>query len=417
MWWKHEKGTIEEDLKPFRDDGDASELTMFVVEHKCDVEIYCEPKPETVGSTFMDRVREKRKGKPADASDDEPSDESVRDVHFDYSMEERMKGFDEEMDDMATGVAAEHINQSVLYASSETVKQMFIIDEIGKQHVIEDDYMIDELDNGVDDDNCDERPFVIRFNEKDKLSKDYVFKVEMEFCSLKQFKDVILEHNVLNGMDMKFEKNDSNRCKVVCKDKKKCNYTILCSRVLTSTTFSIRTLYAKHKCGRKFFNKSAKTEWVAKFIVDGMKNNTKMKLNEVVADVRLRYATEIPEYSAFRARQIARQIVEGDPSKQFSLLWSYGAELRWASAGNTFKVNTTTLAPGLKSRFERCYICFDGTKKALTKACRPFIDLDGCHLNHKYAGILVIAVGRDPNDQYLPIAFGGVESETKDSWS
>ena len=26
-------------------------------------------------------------------------------------------------------------------------------------------------------------------------------------------------------------------------------------------------------------------------------------------------------------------------------------------------------------------------------------------------------VGRDPNDQYFPLAFGVVETETKDSWS
>jgi hypothetical protein len=28
----------------------------------------------------------------------------------------------------------------------------------------------------------------------------------------------------------------------------------------------------------------------------------------------------------------------------------------------------------------------------------------------------LIAVGRDPNDQYFPLAFGVVETETKESW-
>ncbi|XP_058781151.1 uncharacterized protein LOC131655272 [Vicia villosa] len=423
MWWKPENGSFEEDMLPFRDDSDAAELVMFVVGNNCDAEIFCELQPEEGGSTFMDRIREKGKGKAENEnnSEDESSDESVRDVHFDDSEEERMKGFAEEMDDVVNGNSAEHINQengeANPGAASQQVNKISITEEMGKQHVIEDEYMTDELDSGAEDDSSDERTCVIRFNEEDKLSKDYVFKVGMEFRSLRQFKDAILEHNVLNGRDVKFEKNDSNRCRVVCKDKKKCNYTVLCSRVLTSTTFRIKTLFAKHKCGRKFFNKSAKAEWVAKVIVDGLKNNTKMKLNEVVADIRQRYSTEIPGCRAFRARQIARQIVEGDSSKQFSMLWSYGAELRRASAGNTFKINTTSFAPGLKPRFERCYISFDGTKKALTKACRPFIGLDGCHLKHKYGGILFIAVGRDPNDQYLPVAFAVVESETKDSWS
>lgn len=62
-------------------------------------------------------------------------------------------------------------------------------------------------------------------------------------------------------------------------------------------------------------------------------------------------------------------------------------------------------------------MCFDGTKKALTKACIPSIGLNGCHLKHKYCGILQFDVGRDPNDQYFPIAFVVVETETKLSWS
>lgn len=93
------------------------------------------------------------------------------------------------------------------------------------------------------------------------------------------------EERVDKSSEARFEKNDANRCMMVCKDKKTCNYIVLCSVVLTTTTFRIKTLFDKHKCGIKLFNKSAKAEWVANVIVDGLKNNTKMKLNEVVADV------------------------------------------------------------------------------------------------------------------------------------
>ena len=36
------------------------------------------------------------------------------------------------------------------------------------------------------------------------------------------------------------------------------------------------------------------------------------------------------------------------------------------------------------------------------------------HLKIKYGGQLLIDVGRDPNDQYFPLAFGVVETETKE---
>ncbi|KAI5415880.1 hypothetical protein KIW84_041062 [Lathyrus oleraceus] len=107
-----------------------------------------------------------------------------------------------------------------------------------------------------------------------------------------------------------------------------------------------------------------------------------MRLNEVVADVRLRFAIEITGCMAFKARQLARQVVEGDLSKQCTLLWSYGTELRKASPGNTFKLNIGRTCPGLEPHFERCYMCFDGTEKALTLECRPFIWLYGCHLKN-----------------------------------
>lgn len=86
-------------------------------------------------------------------------------------------------------------------------------------------------------------------------------------------------------------------------------------------------MFHKHKFGRKFYNKNSNVDWVARIIFDKLKNNTNMKLNEVVPYVRLRFATKIIGCMAFKARQLARKDVEGDSTKQYSLLWSYGAEM------------------------------------------------------------------------------------------
>jgi hypothetical protein len=201
------------------------------------------------------------------------------------------------------------------------------------------------------------------------------------------------------------------------KKEEECNYLLLCSRVGTTTTFRVKTSKGKHDCGKRFNSKSAKSAWVATVIVDRLKNNPKMKLNEIVAEVRTRFSIDIPTGRAFKARQIARRIMEGDASKQYSLLWSYSAELRRVSPGNTCKLEIDRPGPGLQPRFGRYYVCFEGCKTTIKNACRPFIGLDGCHLKNQYGGILLIAVGRGPNDQYLPLAFAVVETESKDSWS
>ncbi|RYQ92556.1 hypothetical protein Ahy_B09g098785 [Arachis hypogaea] len=48
---------------------------------------------------------------------------------------------------------------------------------------------------------------------------------------------------------------------------------------------------------------------------------------------------------------------------------------------------------------------------------RKFIGLDGCFLKTPQGGQLLTAIGWNPNDQMLPIAYAVVESETKDTWT
>jgi len=66
--------------------------------------------------------------------------------------------------------------------------------------------------------------------------------------------------------------------------------------------------------------------------------------------------------------------------------------------------------------FRRFYACLKACKDSFT-SCRPFIGLDGCFLKGKYGWELLTAIGRDGNEQILPIAYAVVEVENKDSWS
>jgi hypothetical protein len=49
-------------------------------------------------------------------------------------------------------------------------------------------------------------------------------------------------------------------------------------------------------------------------------------------------------------------------------------------------------------------------------SCRPLICLNGCHIKTKAEGILLTAVGIDPNGCIYPIAMAVIEVECKDSW-
>jgi len=61
-------------------------------------------------------------------------------------------------------------------------------------------------------------------------------------------------------------------------------------------------------------------------------------------------------------------------------------------------------------------MCLEGCQKGFINGCRPLIGVDGCHLKNSYGGQLLVAIGRDPNDQYLPLASVVVENECKETW-
>jgi hypothetical protein len=90
----------------------------------------------------------------------------------------------------------------------------------GKAPMVEavDDYFSEELDSS-DPDDSDHEPWP-RYEKfrKEQLNKDYEFRLGMEFNSLKEFKDAIREWNVLNGHEISFEKNESYRVRIVCKE-------------------------------------------------------------------------------------------------------------------------------------------------------------------------------------------------------
>ena len=281
-------------------------------------------------------------------------------------------------------------------------------------HVIDDAYSSDELYSGVESDSDGENIPKYTKYKMDLMCKEFEFKIGMEFSSLEQFKEAIMEHSVLNGKEVKFQKNDAVRCRVVCKNK--CGFLVLVSKCGGTHTFRVKTLVPQHTCGRVFDNKNANSKWVAKVMVDKLRNNSKVTIRDIIGEIRGSYSTRITKWRALRAKQIASGIVEGEATKQYSLLWSYSAELRRANEGNTCKIQLERLAQNLQPRFGRFYMCLDGCKRGFLASCRPFIGVDGCHLKTQYGGQLLVAVGRDPNDQYFPLAFAVVETECKDSW-
>jgi len=276
-------------------------------------------------------------------------------------------------------------------------------------------YVSEELgssDPDVSDD--DQGPRYEKFVMAD-LHKKYKFKVGLEFKSLAEFKETITKWNVLNGYEIKFVKNDKIRVRVVCNGK--CGFLALVSQVGDKHTFRMKRWYGDHTCARTMENRSANSKWVSKAVFAKMSTSDKdLSLKSIVTDMRSTHAVAIPMSRAWRVKISAKEMIKGDTDKQYNLLWRYSAELRRVNGGNNYKTNVKKIGPQLQRRFSSFYFCLDGIKRGFKTTCMCFIAVDGCHLKTKYGGTLLIVVGRDPNDQCFPLAFGVCEIETKESW-
>ena len=278
------------------------------------------------------------------------------------------------------------------------------------------DYVSDELGSSDPDDSDTEKgPEYERFR-MEHMHKKFKFKIGMEFSSLKEFKDAIIEWTVINGYECKFLKNDKERCRAVCKSNSNCEWKALCSEVGGQHTYKIKTLGGDHTCARTLENISATSKWVTKAVLPKMMCSDNIRVIDILTDMRRNHGVGITFWRGWKTKMQAREIIDGDSTKQYSNLWRYAAEIKRACDANSVKINVVRSIPTLQPKFGSFYFCFEGCKQGFLNGCRPFIGVDGCHLKTQYGGQLLIAVERDANDQYYPLAFGIVEVENTESW-
>ncbi|XP_058725523.1 uncharacterized protein LOC131596801 [Vicia villosa] len=173
------------------------------------------------------------------------------------------------------------------------------------------------------------------------------------------------------------------------------------------------------------------TNWLGKKLYSTVRINPNVKLTSICEKVHEKWNAGMNRMKAYRARKQALNMVEGSFKEQYCRLYDYTHELLRSNPNSTIKMNVQAteqnpseteqhpenyVSRPLLPSFHRLYICLDACKKSFS-FCRPIIGVDGCFLKGNYGGQILAAVGRDPNDQMLPIALAVVEAETKDSWA
>jgi len=66
---------------------------------------------------------------------------------------------------------------------------------------------------------------------------------------------------------------------------------------------------------------------------------SEMKLIDIMTNLRTHQSVGMSFYITLMAKKKAKELIEGDAKKQYTLLWRYAAELQRVSKGNRCKIN------------------------------------------------------------------------------
>nr|XP_012570215.1 uncharacterized protein LOC105851895 [Cicer arietinum] len=209
-----------------------------------------------------------------------------------------------------------------------------------------------------------------------------------------------------------FKKNDGKRIIVRCEPE--CPFYMRISKRTSNEYWQLVSFTEDHTCNRRAKNKQAKTEWLAKKFVPMLRHTPEMKPNGLIVEALDKWGVKLSKYQAYRAKVRAIEMIQGAQREQYAHLREYADELRRSNPNSTviIKCGMSDIGPV----FERIYVCLEACKAAFANTCRPLIGLDACFLKGEYGGQLIAAVGKDGNNQMIPIAYAVVEAETKDSW-
>ncbi|KAK8649115.1 hypothetical protein V6N13_129851 [Hibiscus sabdariffa] len=239
------------------------------------------------------------------------------------------------------------------------------------------------------------------------------WELGMRFEDNLQFKEAVRKYSVANGVKLNFVKNEPNRTRVCCKGN--CPWLIFASHESRYDCYVLKTYNPIHKCYRSNKNILISCKMIEKKFKDMILSNPKMK----VSILQEMCQSELGAYEIYNMCQRAKKNVlkekNGSYVEEFASLWGYDAELIASNPGSTVTIQVDRDSVGIAT-FHRMYICLAAVKQGWIEGCRPFIRVDGCFLKTVTKGTLLVAVGRDANNQMFPVAWTVVEGEGKESW-
>ncbi|KAK8514982.1 hypothetical protein V6N12_001147 [Hibiscus sabdariffa] len=126
---------------------------------------------------------------------------------------------------------------------------------------------------------------------------------------------------------------------------------------------------------------------------------------------------DLHKRTCLKARKWALEKIRGNVVHEFNRLFDYVFALRSADPNGTFDLIVERPTDVATPKFKRLYVCFSVLKEGFKRFCRPIISLDGCYLKGEIKDEILLALGKDGNNQFFPIAWALVEVENRETWA
>ncbi|KAK2648282.1 hypothetical protein Ddye_015771 [Dipteronia dyeriana] len=279
------------------------------------------------------------------------------------------------------------------------------------------DYDLNNMvDSNSDEEEGNSRPPISKRGRPYKETEDgrVMLEVGQLFNNLQHFRQVLRDFVVQEGFELKRIKNDKKRYTTECAFDG-CSWRIHASPIDDKTTFMIKTMQVRHSCQKVHKNHEATSVWVARRFKPLIEENPDIDVKFLDHEIHRIYGLVLPTYTLYKAKNRVLNVTEEDHKRSYNNLYAYGFIVRQKNPGSMALIKTLTPHLGESSSFQRFFLSFQSQKVGFMFGCRPFIELDGCHLKGKFLGVILSAVAIDANNGVFPVAICICESECNDS--
>nr|GEY79303.1 hypothetical protein [Tanacetum cinerariifolium] len=152
---------------------------------------------------------------------------------------------------------------------------------------------------------------------------------------------------------------------------------------------------------------------------DGEENNHHdgIKPTYILDTIKAQVEIEVNRNQCKRAKALVMKRLERDVLNEYKKLNDYAKALVDTNPVNSVDIEVEHRGTGIPLYFKSMYVCLAAVREGFLDRCRKYLGLDGCFLKGVVKGMLLIAVGKDANNQMFPLAWGIVETESQSSWT